>query len=95
MKSSRLEIVGTIAFRDHHRYQQRDIDRLLNLNKQTKADGFITTEKDLINLGTLAGQLSPLMSAGLRMELESPQQAVTEIINTIEERSGQQIQPPA
>ena len=95
LKSSQLEIAGTIAFRDHHRYQQRDIDRLLDLRKQTNADSFITTEKDLINLGTLAAQLSPLMTAGLRIELESPQQVLTEIIKTIEERSGHQIQPPA
>ncbi|HEY2232370.1 MAG TPA: tetraacyldisaccharide 4'-kinase [Candidatus Angelobacter sp.] len=95
LKSSQLEIAGTIAFRDHHRYQQRDIDRLLALRKQTNADSFITTEKDLINLGTLSSQLFPLMSGGLRMELESPQQAVMEIIKTIEQRSGHQIQPPA
>jgi tetraacyldisaccharide 4'-kinase len=95
LKSSQLEIAGTIAFRDHHRYQQRDIDRLLALRKQTNADSFITTEKDLINLGTLSSQLFPLMSGGLRMELESPQQGVMEIIKTIEQRSGHQIQPPA
>jgi tetraacyldisaccharide-1-P 4'-kinase len=65
------------------------------LKKQNKADSFITTEKDLINLGTLASQLSPLVTAGLRIELESPQQVVTELINAIEQRSGQQIQPPA
>jgi tetraacyldisaccharide 4'-kinase len=95
LKSSQLEIAGTIAFRDHHRYQQRDIDRLLDVRKQTNADSFITTEKDLINLGTLASQLSPLLSAKLRMQLESPQQAIMEIIKTIEQRSGHQIQPPA
>jgi tetraacyldisaccharide 4'-kinase len=95
LKSSQLEIAGTITFRDHHRYQQRDIDRLLALRKQTKGDGFITTEKDLVNLGTLASQLPPLMTVGLRIELESPQQVLTEIIKTIEHRSGHQISPPA
>jgi tetraacyldisaccharide 4'-kinase len=95
LKTSKLEIAGTIAFRDHHRYQQRDIDRLLDLKKQTNADIFITTEKDLINLGTLSSQLSPLLSAKLRMELESPRQLLTEVIKTIEQRSGHQIQPPA
>jgi tetraacyldisaccharide 4'-kinase len=89
------EISGQLTFRDHHRYDQRDIDRLLGLKKQTNADSFITTEKDLTNLGTLAAQLSPLTTAGLRIELESPQEVVIEIIKTIEQRSGQQIQPPA
>ncbi|HEY2169649.1 MAG TPA: tetraacyldisaccharide 4'-kinase [Candidatus Angelobacter sp.] len=95
LKSSRMEIAGTIAFRDHHHYEQRDIDRLLDLKRQTSADSFITTEKDLINLGALSSQLSPLLTAELKIELESPQQVVTEIIKTIEQRSGQQIQPPA
>lgn len=95
LKSSKREIAGTVSFRDHHRYQQRDIDRLLQFKKQTGADSFITTEKDLINLGPLASQLSPLLTARLRVELESPEQVLTEIIKTVEERSGQQIQPPA
>jgi tetraacyldisaccharide 4'-kinase len=95
VKSSQLEIAGTITFRDHHRYQQRDIDRLLDLRKQTNADSFITTEKDLINLGILSSQLSPLFTAKLRMELELPQQVVMEIIKTIEQRSGHQILAPA
>jgi tetraacyldisaccharide 4'-kinase len=95
LKSSKMEIAGTIPFRDHHRYEQRDIDRLLDLKKQTSADSFITTEKDLINLGALSSQLSPLLTAQLRIELESAQQLVEEIIKTIEQRSGQQIQAPA
>jgi tetraacyldisaccharide 4'-kinase len=95
LKSVKLDIAEALTFRDHHRYDQRDIDRLLQLKEQTGADSFITTAKDLINLGTLARQLSPLVTAGLRIELESPQQVVIEIIKTIERRSGQQIQPPA
>ena len=95
LKSSRMEIAGTITFRDHHHYEQRDIDRLLNLKRQTNADSFVTTEKDLINLGALSSQLSPLLTARLKIELASPQQVVTEIITTIAQRSGQQIQPPA
>jgi tetraacyldisaccharide 4'-kinase len=95
LKSSKFEVAGALTFRDHHRYQQRDIDRLLDLGKQTNADSFITTEKDLINLGTLAAQLHPLITAGLRIELESPQQVVMEIIKTIEQRSGHQILAPA
>ncbi len=51
LKAAHQEIAGTITFRDHHRYVQRDIDRLLDLKKQTGASGFVTTEKDAINLG--------------------------------------------
>ncbi len=95
LKSSKLEIAGTFTFPDHYRYQQRDIDRLLALKKQTKAGSFITTEKDLINLGTLSTQLSPLAAVPLRIELETPEQALTEMIKALEQRSSQQIEPPA
>jgi tetraacyldisaccharide 4'-kinase len=95
LKSSTLEIAGTMTFRDHPRYEQRDIDRLLDLKKQTHANCFITTEKDLINLETLSSQLSPLLTANLRIELEFPNQTLTELLKTIEQRSGQQIQPQA
>jgi tetraacyldisaccharide 4'-kinase len=94
LKSSGMEIAST-TLRDHHRYRQVDIDRLLALKKQTNANSFITTEKDLINLGALSSQLSPLLTAQLKIELESSQQVVTEMIKTMEQRSGQQIQPPA
>ncbi|HXA86357.1 MAG TPA: tetraacyldisaccharide 4'-kinase, partial [Candidatus Dormibacteraeota bacterium] len=95
LKSANPEIAGTITFRDHHRYDQRDVDRLLNLKKQTSAESFVTTEKDLINLGALSSQLYPLLTAKVRIELDSPQQVVIEIIKTTEQRSRQQIQPPA
>ncbi|MGC2743421.1 MAG: tetraacyldisaccharide 4'-kinase [Candidatus Angelobacter sp.] len=95
LKSSKLEIAGALNFGDHHRYQQSDIDRLLDLKKQTHANSFITTEKDLINLGALSSQLSPLLTANLRIELGFLNQALTELLKTIEQRSGQQIQPLA
>jgi tetraacyldisaccharide 4'-kinase len=95
LKSANPEIAGPITFRDHHRYDQRDVDRLLALKKQTSAESFVTTEKDVINLGALSSQLSRLLTAKLRIELESPQQVVIEIIKTIEQRSGQQILSPA
>ena len=91
LKSSNMEITGAVTFRDHHHYEQRDIDRLLELKKQKGARSFITTEKDLINLGTLSSQLSPLLTAELRIDLESPEQVLRELLKTIEQRSGQQI----
>jgi tetraacyldisaccharide 4'-kinase len=91
LKSSGMEIAGTITFRDHHRYEQRDINRLFDLQKQTGASSFVTTEKDLMNLGPLSSQLVPLHTAQLRIELESPEQVLRELLKTIEQRSGQQI----
>jgi tetraacyldisaccharide 4'-kinase len=88
LKAAGQMIVGHIAFRDHHSYAQSDIARLLALKKHTGAAGFITTEKDAINLGEFATQLEPLHIAQLRMELESPEHVLAEILQTLEQRSG-------
>ncbi len=87
-KSLGQQIASELPFPDHHRYAQADVDRLLRLRDKVAADSFITTEKDLINLGPFAAQLQPLRAAELRIELEKPDQALALILETIEERSG-------
>lgn len=88
LKAAHQQIAGPLTFGDHHRYVQRDIDRLLSLKKQTGADGFITTEKDAINLGALSAQLQPLRTATLRLDLESHDSVMAELLNAIFQRSG-------
>jgi tetraacyldisaccharide 4'-kinase len=85
LQAAHQEIAGTLAFRDHHRYTQRDIDRLLDLKKQTGAAGFVTTEKDAINLGTLSTQLQPLRTALLRIDLESHDTVMAEMLKTLKQ----------
>ena len=88
LKAAHQEIAGSITFHDHHRYVQRDIGRLLDLRKQTGASGFITTEKDAINLSGLSAQLQPLRTAMLRIDLESHDSVMAELLKTLEQRSG-------
>lgn len=88
LKNAGCSLSGEIAFRDHHAYVQRDIERLLAFKVKTGADGFITTEKDAINLGQLASQLQPLKVAGLRLELEAANQLIDGVLRIIEDRSG-------
>ncbi len=88
LKAAGQELASEVVFRDHYSYGQRDIDRLLKLKKRTGADGFITTEKDAINLGTLRTQLQPLRTATLTMELDAPEQAITEMLQVVQQRSG-------
>jgi len=83
LQAARQEIAGTLTFRDHHRYAQRDIDRLLALKKQTGAAGFVTTEKDAINLGPLSAQLQPLRTAMLRIDLESHDTVMAELLKIL------------
>jgi tetraacyldisaccharide 4'-kinase len=88
LKSRGQQIAGELAFPDHHRYNQADVDRLQRLRQTSGADCFITTEKDLINVGPLAEQLQPLRTAGLRIELESPEHALAVILERIQQGTG-------
>ena len=69
-----------LAFRDHHFYGRKDIERLLALRRQVNAHGFVTTEKDAVNLGSLQAELQPLAVAPLRLSLDNPDAAVDAIL---------------
>ena len=45
-----IVLKGTKTFRDHHSYQVDDINDLLQLASKAGANGFITTEKDMVKL---------------------------------------------
>lgn len=47
-----VELAGMVTFADHHRYTERDIDRLLAQARRAGADGFVITEKDAVKLTT-------------------------------------------
>jgi tetraacyldisaccharide 4'-kinase len=61
--------VATYAFGDHHRYKPQDIALLQRLASQHEANGFLTTEKDLVKLD--AAQLAPIIAPALVIEVEN------------------------
>jgi tetraacyldisaccharide 4'-kinase len=75
-----------IRFRDHHAYTRRDLQRLLKLRNELNAGGFVTTEKDAINLGTFADQLQPLAIARLELTLDRPDDLVNTVLQRISAR---------
>jgi tetraacyldisaccharide 4'-kinase len=88
LKHQAQDLAAEISFSDHHRYGQADLERLLRAKNTSGASAFMTTQKDLINLGPLAAQLEPLHLAELRIELEEPEPALNFLLRTIETRSG-------
>jgi tetraacyldisaccharide 4'-kinase len=86
LRTIALNPVAEVPFRDHRRYAQSDIHRLLRVSKRTKADGFITTEKDAINLGPLADQLSPLSIVKLDLALDDADNVLNTILDTLKKR---------
>jgi tetraacyldisaccharide 4'-kinase len=88
LRSLPVELVETHAFADHHRYSSSDIQLLSGKKKQSQAEYFITTEKDDVNLGTLADQLGSVRIARLKTTLENPDTAMLCLISTLEHRCG-------
>ena len=80
LRASGLQVVGEVAFRDHHAYTAADISYLDRKARQARALGFVTTEKDSINLGLLASRLQPLHIAHLRLELLEADSALTTLL---------------
>jgi tetraacyldisaccharide 4'-kinase len=77
-------------YRDHHAYTEYDIRDLLKLRDRTSANGFVTTEKDAINLGRFRSALDPLAVVPATLKLLDPDNAVDTMLRTIHEH-----RPPA
>ena len=73
-------------FRDHHAYRKQDINHLLTLRNRHNAGGFVTTEKDVINLGGHLSALQPLAVAKVTMLLKDSDNAVDTLLRIIGER---------
>jgi len=69
---------GTYAFGDHHRYGANDIALLRRLARQHDANGFLTTEKDLVKLDGAA--LAPMVAPALMMEVENANARFTSML---------------
>ncbi len=72
-----------VSFRDHHFYGHRDIEQLLAARANHDASGFVTTEKDAVNLGPLRSQLNPLAIAALTVTLDNAADVVDTILSKI------------
>lgn len=77
---------ATKFFRDHHRYSEKDIRELAGIRTKSGADGFITTEKDIINLGPLVSHLGKVSVARVTMQLDQPDAALDTVLRVISER---------
>jgi tetraacyldisaccharide 4'-kinase len=73
-------------YRDHHPYTEQDVRELLEIRQQSGARGFITTEKDAINLGRHRAALEPLSVVPVQMELVNAANAVDTMLSKIAER---------
>jgi tetraacyldisaccharide-1-P 4'-kinase len=83
LRGAKVSPAAEVSFPDHHAYTKHDIDRLLAMKGKLGASGFVTTEKDVINLGSLQNKLQPLAVAYLQITLERPDDLIDAILARI------------
>jgi tetraacyldisaccharide 4'-kinase len=86
LRAANIEPVAEAFYRDHHAYSEKDVHELLALKQRSEAGGFVTTEKDAVNLGGYLSALAPLAVIPVKMELEGAANAVDTMLHKIDER---------
>jgi tetraacyldisaccharide 4'-kinase len=83
LRAAGVTPVAAVEFRDHHAYNRKDIKRLLAMRGKLDAGGFLTTEKDAVNLGPLQEELKPLVVATLSLTIDQPADVADAILARI------------
>ena len=90
LRNAEVEIVAQAIFRDHHAYTETDVTNLVGLREQHHSAGFLTTEKDAINLAAASpsaiDKLQPLVAVPLKMQLMDAQASLDTMLATIAQR---------
>jgi tetraacyldisaccharide 4'-kinase len=89
LESAGIEAQAEAVFRDHHRYSEQDVADLAKLRERSQAEGFITTEKDAINLGGFLAALEPIAVVRVTMELSDAANAVDTMLRVVSERKAE------
>jgi tetraacyldisaccharide 4'-kinase len=89
LRAANIEPVAEAFYRDHHAYSEKDIRDLRELKQRSEAGGFVTTEKDAVNLGGYLSALAPLAVVPVKMELSDAANAVDTMLHKIAERKRQ------
>jgi len=87
LRAAGVTPAAEIVFGDHHAYDKSDIQRLLAMRREFGSAGFLTTEKDAVNLGPLRSELEPVAIVTLQLTLDRPADLVDNILATIAERT--------
>jgi len=66
-----LQIAGHKAFRDHHRYQQSDMDALVREARAAGADALACTEKDFFNLAGVRTDAMDVLYCTISLQVDN------------------------
>jgi tetraacyldisaccharide 4'-kinase len=90
LEEAGLHVASRVAFADHQRYVQHDIDCVLDAARTSRAVALITTEKDRVRLVPLLSSIPaslPLQTAGLRIEIEDEASAIEWLVGLVAKNS--------
>jgi tetraacyldisaccharide 4'-kinase len=82
LEAAGARLAKRIVFSDHHYYTARDVKRLDREARSSDVLVMLTTEKDKMRLGALE-TWRPLLTAGLRTEIENEQAAMDWLIERL------------
>ncbi len=86
LRKAGIDPQATIAFRDHHIYTKKDIERLQATARRSGAQCFLTTEKDGVRLTDAfradLEKVCPLVLAGLEVSLREETRSI-EMLNAL------------
>jgi tetraacyldisaccharide 4'-kinase len=89
LRHAGIETAAEAVYPDHHRYCEQDVFDLRKLRERSQADGFVTTEKDAINLGAHLSALQPIAVVQVKMELSDAANTVDTMLRVVGERKPQ------
>jgi tetraacyldisaccharide 4'-kinase len=92
LRARGVAIAATHAWRDHHRFTDRDVTMLCDAAAKRGAKCFVTTEKDLVRLTKAQGarleETAPLHAAALTVRLLNPETALAALEKRLLERDA-------
>jgi tetraacyldisaccharide 4'-kinase len=88
LRTAGIEPAAEAVYRDHHAYTEKDVHELIALKRRSEAGGFVTTEKDAINLGGFFSALEPISVVPVKMELLDAANAVDTMLRIVRERKN-------
>jgi tetraacyldisaccharide 4'-kinase len=91
LRNAGVDLAAEASFRDHHHYTEKDIRDLISAATRAEADGFITTEKDAVNLGGYFSALKPLAVVPVKMELADAQNGLDAMLEIITRRRAKAV----
>lgn len=74
LEAAGLHVASRIAFPDHHRYVEHDLDCIRDAARSIGASAIVTTEKDRVRLGGLGDSMA-MRTAQLRIKIENEDEA--------------------